>query len=85
MWLRLDGLDGHESTGVLTMEFNRLASNAADFMEASSCHSRYRVRSEPCTLALRRTPGVNVPGQLSLVDAPNRLVLMNPDSWEHDS
>ena len=63
----LDGLDWHDSAGVLTTELNGLASNAADLMEASSCHGRYRVRSEPCTLALRRTPSVNVPGQLSLV------------------
>ena len=62
----LDGLDGHDSVGSCTMELNALASNAIDLGEASSCHGRYRVRSKPCTLALRRTPSANVPGQLSL-------------------
>ena len=57
-----DGLDGHYSAGVLTMVLDGLASNATDLGEASSCHGRSQVRSEPCTLALRRTPSANVLG-----------------------
>ena len=60
MWV--DGLDGHDSTGVLTMVLDGLASNATDLGEASSRHGRSQVRSKPCTLALRRTPSANVLG-----------------------
>ena len=44
------------------MVLDGLASNATDLGEASSCHGRSQVRSEPCTLALRRTPSANVLG-----------------------
>ena len=56
------GWMGTTLQGSCTMEFNSLASNAIDIGEDSSCHGRYRVRSKPCTLALRRTPSANVPG-----------------------
>ena len=45
----LDGLDGHFCRGP---ELSGLASNATDLGEASSVHGRYRVGSEPRTLAL---------------------------------
>ena len=65
------------------LELNGLASNATDLGETSSRHSHYRVRSEPCTLALGCTPSANVPIGCR-ARAPTRLMLVNPDSWEHD-